>query len=184
MFKFKVRTARCFWIALIAPAFWVSLASADSATAPALIAERLSLMKDVAIYKAKNGRPVEDLEREAVVLDAAVAAAGDHGLEPETTRAFFQAQIDAAKDIQFCWLDKWAATSQQPEGGADLVTELRPELLRLGNAIVEAIAADIANGRSAPNPQSFRDAVAVECLGDESNTAIAKTLSGITLRGE
>ncbi|MDA4845184.1 gamma subclass chorismate mutase AroQ [Hoeflea poritis] len=156
-------------------------ALAVAADAPALIAERLSLMKDVAIYKSVRDIPVEDLQREAVVIDAAVKAAALHGLEPETTRVFFKAQIDAAKAIQACWIERWSAGEVRPADGADLVEEIRPELLRLGDAIVAAIALDARGGDTA-DLEAFEQSVSVECLSQSSRSAIARALAGIQLR--
>ena len=166
-------------LAFISLFFPVLAAAAD---APALIAERLSLMKDVAIYKSERDIPVEDLQREAVVIDAAVKAAAEHGLEPETTRAFFQAQIDAAKAIQTCWIERWSAGEARPADGADLVDEIRPELLRLGNAIVAAIAADARRGHMA-DLEAFRKTVSVECLSMNSEAAIVRALAEIGFGG-
>ncbi|MEM6464612.1 MAG: gamma subclass chorismate mutase AroQ [Pseudomonadota bacterium] len=154
---------------------------ADSAKAPKLIGERLSLMKDVAIYKAQRGLPVEDLAREAVVIDAAVKSAAEHGLEPASTRAFFQAQIDAAKVIQACWIERWEAQGELPADGADLVNEIRPELLRLGDAIVAAIAVNIASEDRNSGAHGLSELLAVECLDSEAGNRIANALSAITL---
>ena len=157
------------------------IAAATDATAPPLIAERLSLMKDVAIYKAERDIPVEDLAREAVVLDAVVKAAAEHGLVPETTRAFFQAQIDAAKHIQACWIGRWSSGEARPAQGADLVEVIRPELLRLGNAIVAAIAVDIRDGHSADS-KAFHEVVVAECLSGDASAAMARALGEIALQ--
>ncbi|NIP77428.1 MAG: chorismate mutase, partial [Xanthomonadales bacterium] len=63
--------------------------------------------KPVAAWKHARGKPVEDLEREAVVVDRAAADAAAAGLDPETARPFFMAQIDAAKSVQHCWIARW-----------------------------------------------------------------------------
>ncbi|MEM9314647.1 MAG: gamma subclass chorismate mutase AroQ, partial [Pseudomonadota bacterium] len=104
-----------------------------------LLNERLSHMRAVAAYKWIHHRPIEDREREARVLDAAELAGLRHRLRRESTRAFFVAQIEAAKDIQRYWFDRWAVGGA-PTSAPDLSAELRPELLRLGDAIVGALA--------------------------------------------
>ena len=64
-----------------------------------LVNQRLSLMKDVAGYKAQQHLPIEDLAQEAKVLANAQAEAGRLGLEPASVRPFITAQMDAAKAI-------------------------------------------------------------------------------------
>ncbi len=62
-------------------------ALADGAAAIGeLVNQRLSLMKDVAGYKAQQHLPIEDLAQEAKVLASAQAEAGRLGLEPASVR--------------------------------------------------------------------------------------------------
>ena len=58
-----------------------------------VIDERLAFMQDVAAWKWQNQRPIEDLARERVVLEAAVQQATDIGLDAAHVRAFFAAQL-------------------------------------------------------------------------------------------
>lgn len=74
-----------------------------------LIDARLELMDEVAAYKWRQDRPIEDPEREALVLDRAVDDALRHGFTPDSSRAFFAAQIEAAKQIQRHWFRIWEA---------------------------------------------------------------------------
>ena len=77
---------------------------------PALLSslnERLSLMKSVAEAKRILGLPIENLQREEVVLDAAGRAIREAAEEthseapdPRVIRRLFRAQIEAAKWIQ------------------------------------------------------------------------------------
>jgi cyclohexadienyl dehydratase len=104
----------------------------------AAMGERLDLMPLVAEAKRAAGAPVSAPERELRVIDAALEAARDAApgtrLTPSserTVRAFFEAQISAAKQIQ-------RATLTGPAGGAptaDLDGALRPALLRIGTRI-------------------------------------------------
>ncbi|CDG11925.1 putative chorismate mutase precursor, partial [Serratia marcescens subsp. marcescens Db11] len=93
-------------------------ALADGAAAIGeLVNQRLSLMKDVAGYKAQQHLPIEDLAQEAKVLASAQAEAGRLGLEPASVRPFIAAQMDAAKAIQYRYRADWLAS---PEPGARL----------------------------------------------------------------
>lgn len=94
-----------------------------------LIVERLDLMKGVAAYKYGEGRPVEDLAREAKVIEAGKAQAGRLGIEPESVTPFLQAQMDAAKRVQHLWISAWQNNAAPvPEKAPDLATELRPAI--------------------------------------------------------
>jgi chorismate mutase len=104
----------------------------------AAVGERLDLMPLVAEAKRASGAPVTVPEREARVIDAALAAtrkaAREADLTPipdRTVRSFFELQIAAAKEIQH-------AALAAPAGEAalvDLDTALRPALVRIGNRI-------------------------------------------------
>lgn len=126
---------------LDARASWPRTATVAAAL-DAAVEERLALMPLVAAAKRATGAPVEDAAREARVLDAGVAsvarAARERGIAPPpeaTTRAFFRAQIERAKDVQRRAL---AAAAEGDEAGAappDLEDALRPALLRIGDRI-------------------------------------------------
>jgi cyclohexadienyl dehydratase len=106
----------------------------------AAVDERLSLMPLVGVAKRDQGIPLEVPEREAIVLDDAVAAvratAERDDIEPpsdDAIRAFFRAQMDAAKQVQ------WAAVQDSdydpPEPRPSVREVLRPALLRIGGRI-------------------------------------------------
>ncbi|MDZ7671131.1 MAG: gamma subclass chorismate mutase AroQ [Gammaproteobacteria bacterium] len=136
-----------------------------------LVDARLQLMKDVAAYKWHHGLAIEDQDREAVVLDRAVAEALQHGLTTTSSRRLFAAQIEAAKAIQRHWFDVWRDGAAPPDA-PDLEHELRPELLRLGDAIVAA-AADI---REPLHAAAFADAVMVPGLDRQNRDALFDAL--------
>jgi len=97
-----------------------------------LIARRLALMPSVARWKRSRGVPIEDLEREAVVLAAAEREASHAGLAASGLRGFFEVQIRLAKQIQ----------RRSPEGPPtlELRSQLRPALIRLGGRITRSLA--------------------------------------------
>jgi len=97
-----------------------------------LLARRLSLMPAVAAYKRTHGLPIDDPQRESVVLQKAVDEAASAGLDPDSVRALFAEQITLAKAVQ------------QRDPGAeamDLDGVLRPALDVLGRRILAALAA-------------------------------------------
>lgn len=98
-----------------------------------LLARRLAYMPAVAAWKRERGLAIDDPPREQAVLDAARAAAGAAGLDPERASGLFALQIALGKEIQ--------AADAAPEGPAlDLGAQIRPELERLGARIVETAA--------------------------------------------
>jgi len=133
------------------------------------IDKRLSYMRAVAAWKADNNRPVEDLEREKVVLDAARAKAGEVGLAGDSVTGFFQAQIDAAKEIQTCWIGRWDEGAARPTDVPDLVEDVRPALLTLGNEILQLMATE---NISVDDRQAFTAAVTLDCLSPATKGAL------------
>lgn len=100
---------------------------------------RLSLMEAVALYKANNKIPVEDLLREQVVLADSQAQAARAGLNPESVEQFFEIQIAVAKAIQYRHLADWQSVPAEEEAD-DLQTVIRPALTELGDRIVSLLA--------------------------------------------
>ncbi|OUR94976.1 hypothetical protein A9Q81_14530 [Gammaproteobacteria bacterium 42_54_T18] len=100
------------------------------------INERLSYMEDVALFKAENHRPIEDVEREKVVIEKAKVSAHDRGLDPDSVEYFFKAQISVAKAIQFRHRADFLSQPLQHKP-KDLQQEVRPSLIRLGDEIIE-----------------------------------------------
>ena len=104
-----------------------------------LLNERLGYMEDVARYKTQNQIPVEDREREAIVLEDAYQLAATAGIDAATMEEFFAAQIAAAKAIQYRFRADML-TRSMPERTIDLEREIRPALDRLGTDIVRMFA--------------------------------------------
>ena len=134
-------------LAMMFCAFVFSSAVQGSESAPILslfqaIDERLGYMEDVALFKAQNQIPVEDIEREKTVLSDAKKLAVSHGLDPNSMERFFIAQIDAAKAIQYRYKAE-ALTRAIPTRSINLQSELRPALDRLGSDIVTLFAAHL-----------------------------------------
>jgi chorismate mutase len=104
------------------------------------IDERLGYMEDVALFKAQNRIPVEDIAREKVVLFDAKELASSHRLNPDSMERFFIAQISAAKAIQYRYSAE-LLTLEMPTRSIDLQSEIRPALDQLGSEIVSLFSA-------------------------------------------
>lgn len=168
--------------------FLLTLAIAGSAAAEtpsarvySLIDARLELMQPVAAWKNARGVAVEDREREAVVLEKAVEAAAERGIEPESAVAFFRSQIEAAKEIQFCWLQRWENGSAAPPSAVpDLKAEIRPQLIEIGADLLSATQQSLAAGAGF-DLAAFRSAVEVDCLSGETRDLLFEALTSLRL---
>jgi len=139
-----------------------------------LLNTRLSLMREVAAHKMLNGIPIEDVSRERVVIEAAVADGLRRGILPESSRFFFTVQIEQAKAIQRHWFDRWRQEGA-PGQALDLVVETRPRLLRLGQDIVDASAVPgLTHSR-----ELFYSSLSVEGLDQGGKDRLFEALSGI-----
>ncbi|TDJ20306.1 MAG: gamma subclass chorismate mutase AroQ [Gammaproteobacteria bacterium] len=146
-----VGLAKAFSMPLLALALFVvsgpCIAESGATEVFRLVNERLAFMKEVAMVKAKSGKPVEDRAREELVITKAKERARQAGLDPSSIEEFFHTQISAAKAIQYRYLAEWALSRNPPEREPrDLVTEVRPELIRLGKEIVLAIRSFLGSG--------------------------------------
>jgi chorismate mutase len=106
-----------------------------------LMRSRLDVMHDVARWKWARKAPIEDPEREAALLRDVAEQGVALGLDPTTTRAFFGAQVEAAKLVQRADFGRWDADRRGPEGEApDLAGVLRPRIDRLNRDLLAALA--------------------------------------------
>ena len=140
-----------------------------------LIDARLELMQAVAAHKWRNGEPVEDLPREATVVAAGVSDGLRYGFKPATSSRLFETQIEAAKEIQRYWFERWA-TGGAPANVDDLNTIVRPQLLDLGTRIIDAAAAP----HLVHDSQRFESLVQTEGLSEIRREALYSALTGLT----
>ena len=102
-----------------------------------LMSERLALMPEVAKYKWHHNLPIEDLAREAIVLERTVSRTTV--LDPIHTRTFFGLQITAAKAIQANVFQSLTNRDVVASDVRSLNEELRPKLTLLGDQIIEQL---------------------------------------------
>ena len=111
-----------------------------------LTARRLAFMPAVASWKAARGAPIEDRERERLVLEAAEGSALEFGLDPQPVREWFALQIDLAKVVQ----RRSAAAAPTLD-----LDEIRPALIRLGERQVRSLRALAGASVEATAPAAF-----------------------------
>ena len=106
-----------------------------------LMRDRLAMMHDVARRKWADKSPIEDPAREAALLREVADRGVPLGLDPARTRAFFRAQIEAAKLVQRADFRRWEADGRGPDGAApDLARVLRPRIDALNRDLLAALA--------------------------------------------
>lgn len=106
-----------------------------------LMRSRLEVMHDVARWKWSARSPIEDPAREAALLGDVADRGVALGLDPATTRAFFAAQIEAAKLVQRADFARWEAYHLDPGGEPpDLAGVLRPRIDALNRELLVALA--------------------------------------------
>jgi cyclohexadienyl dehydratase len=152
----------------------------------AAVDERLSLMPLVAVSKRETGLPLVAPRREAAVLDAAVAAVADAATAAEVAappaealvRAFFRAQIEASKQLQWSALKDPAFV--RPEDPPDVSDVLRPALMRIGEKIARLIVA-LPSGLDPREVRiAARDQLRTPRLSESSQAAIADAITALS----
>ncbi|WP_235914275.1 gamma subclass chorismate mutase AroQ [Rugamonas rivuli] len=105
------------------------------------IDQRLLLAQAVARAKWNVQAPVEDLGREAQVIQAAVKEGGALGLSSAWIETVFRAQIEASKTVQRELFAQWSAQhAGKFDDAPDLAKTVRPELDRLSTQLLRSMA--------------------------------------------
>lgn len=107
-----------------------------------VMTDRLVVMEQIAKSKWNAGRPVEDVEREAAVLEMTTKMAVAEGLDPDRATRMVRAQMEAAKIVQSAFFAEWRAASVGKHADvADIAITLRPEIGRLTRELIVAVVA-------------------------------------------
>jgi cyclohexadienyl dehydratase len=161
---------------LLLPATATADVRPDVSALYALMQERLSLMPAVAAHKWRSGEPIEDLDRERVVLAAAIADGLHFGITRASSTRLFEAQIAAAKAVQGHAFEAWQGGAPLPPAD-DLVAVLRPRLSALGERILAGAGA--LPDRSVHDRALFEQLMAVPGLTPEHVDALFDAVTSI-----
>lgn len=145
-----------------------------------LINQRLSYMKDVVGYKANNHLPIEDLSQEAKVLSGSVIMAEKLGLDGESVKPFIQAQMDAAKAIQYRYRADWLSVAEkgwQPEP----LEQVRSKISVLNSDILTHISQRLTWGDLFTDKTAFMQGLDQTNLKQSDKTRLWKALQQITV---
>jgi chorismate mutase len=111
--------------------------SAAVASLTSLTKQRLLLGEKVAAAKYGTGQPIEDPEREAMLLHDVAERSERIGLDPAVSTCYFRNQIEASKRLQRRLYARWrTCPDARPRRRPDLATEVRPELDHLTREIL------------------------------------------------
>ena len=146
-----------------------------------LINQRLSCMKDVAGYKANNHLAIEDLSQEAKVLSSTVLEADKLGLDGESVTFFIQAQMDAAKAIQYRYRADWLSVPEkgwQPEP----LGQVRAKISVLSTAILTSVSVKLSTGAQFTDKAVFMKKLNQTHLKDSDKERLWYSLKQITLK--
>ncbi|MGA3224103.1 MAG: chorismate mutase [Acidobacteriaceae bacterium] len=108
-------------------------------------AHRLMIAEKVALAKWDSGAPVEDAPREAQVIHSAVEAGEAKGLDEASVTAFFRAQIEANKIVQYSLLADWRRHGDAPaHGPVSSMSAVRSELDQIQTLLIDELAGTAA----------------------------------------
>ncbi len=106
-----------------------------------LIQKRLVIMHEVARTKWNQNLPIEDKAREQQILTDLVEKAHQYGLEEKWIAKFFQAQMDAAKEIQKNDFSLWREQNLQKfEAVLSLKDGLRSYIDRINQEMIDLLS--------------------------------------------
>ena len=159
----------------------VATAAEKTSEVASLINQRLSYMKDVAGYKASNHLAIEDLPQEQKVLASAIQQAEKLGLDGESVKPLVQAQMDAAKAIQYRYRADWLSapeTQWQPLA----LDKVRSQISVLSASILSAIHTDLAQGKHFSDQAAFRHQLTQTQLSDSDKARLWEALQQVRLK--
>ncbi|MCW2475249.1 MULTISPECIES: chorismate mutase [unclassified Symbiopectobacterium] len=146
-----------------------------------LINQRLSYMKDVAGYKAEKHLAIEDVPQEVNVLANSVAVAEKLGLHGESVKPFIQAQMDAAKAIQYRYRADWLSVAES-NWRPDPLPQVRSKISGLNTDILSCINATLLQGERFTNKTAFLRVLDQANLKESDKARIWYSLQQITLK--
>ncbi|MGE0383264.1 MAG: gamma subclass chorismate mutase AroQ [Gammaproteobacteria bacterium] len=139
----------------------------------ALVDARLALAPEVARAKWVAGAPIDDPDRERLLLERTLGQARAAGLDGGLAADFLQAQIDASKAVQRDLFERWRRRPPAPGPVPDLQHEVRPRLDTITRDMIGALreVAPLDAGRVIA--RRARAAIADETGGTARAIAIA-----------
>lgn len=169
-----------FFLGLFSPS--ISTATTNHTKSLALlINQRLSYMKAVAYYKAKNHLSIEDLIQEEKVLRNSARHAEKIGLDSESVKKFIQAQMNSAKAIQYRYRADWLSLTEKNVPLLP-IDQVRSRIDRLNTKIISEIGETLTTGREFTEETMFKSILSEIHLKDSDKDCIWLALKKINVK--
>lgn len=108
-------------------------------------AQRLLIAERVALAKWDSGADVEDTSREARIIQTTIKDGNAVGLDSTQVEAFFEAQLEANKLVQYSLLADWRREGKAPmHPPVDLAKEIRPQLDEIDRRLIAELSRTVA----------------------------------------
>ena len=121
-----------------------------------VIADRLSVMKDVAAYKYAEGLPIEDRDRENAIIERFSTAAQFENLPKEYVTSIIVDQIEAAKLIQTDYITGWENGWLQVEPQSEPLSVIRTQIDEINARLINSVAAGLKDEACpCPKPDTY-----------------------------
>ncbi|WP_392420841.1 chorismate mutase [Edwardsiella piscicida] len=146
-----------------------------------LINQRLSYMKDVAGYKADHHLAIEDMPQEAKVLAHSMTEAETLGLDSESVKPFIQAQMDAAKAIQYRYRADWLSMPEK-DWRPESLEQVRTKISILNTNILTDIRTKLTAGAPLTDKAAFMKRLNQTNLRHSDKERLWRSLKQITLK--
>ena len=104
-----------------------------------LASSRLALARSVAQWKWHNKQPIDDPQREAILLDGLMKLAPNFGMDPAFAEAFFRDQFAASKEVQNALFAQWRQGNPPPAPDPSSFESARGEIYRISQAMLTAL---------------------------------------------
>ena len=115
----------------------------DSDSACRVIADRLSVMKDVAAYKHAEGLPIEDRDREKEIIERFSTAPQFENLPKDYVTNIIVDQIEAAKLIQTDYMTGWENGWFQVEPQSEPLSVIRTQIDEINARLINRVVAGL-----------------------------------------
>jgi chorismate mutase len=107
-------------------------------------AQRLLMAEKVALAKWESGAAIEDAFREAQIIQSEVKDGDTMGLDSTQVEAFFRAQFEASKLLQYSFLAEWRREGKAPaHAPVDLLKDVRSQLDELDRRLIAELSATV-----------------------------------------
>lgn len=119
-----------------------------------LIAKRLELAKELAVYKWNNKQPIDDQAKEKEFLAKIEEKAAAKGLDVNVAKSFFTSQMEAEKSIHIQEFEKWVEDGVHKHEKAVSVDELNAKMQECDNQILDVLSkksADLVDAKKKEN---------------------------------